>query len=125
MESKNVYFILLFVFLQSCYNQERKCTDFKTGKFEFTQEINGNRETSVFERTESLQIESFRGKIDSSSVRWVNDCEFILQKINPKNMEEKKGIHIKMLSTDSKGYIFEYSYVGNTQKNKGKAIKID
>lgn len=118
-------FILFSFSLISCYNQERNCTDFKVGKFEFTQEIDGIKETSIFERTDSLQIETFRNQTDSSSVRWINDCEFILNKIHPKNREEKKGIHIKILSTTTEGYMFEYSYVGNTQKNKGKAIKVD
>lgn len=123
----NTKIILLFssILLVSCYNQERNCKDFKVGKFEFTQEIDGVNETSVFERTDSLQIEIFRNQTDSSSVRWINDCEFILNRLNPKNREEKKGIHIKILSTTEEGYIFEYSYVGNTQKNKGKAIKVN
>ena len=107
----------------SCYQQERNCIDYKTGKFEFTQEIDGKMETSTFERNDSLQIETFRGKTDSSSVRWVNDCEFILHKLNPKNRQEKKGVHIKILSTEKDSYTFEYSYVGNTQKEKGKAVK--
>ena len=125
MKNKFCLLTLVMVLLNSCYNQERNCTDFKVGKFEFTQEIDGVNETSIFERSDSLQIETFRNQTDSSSVRWINDCEFILNKLNPKNREEKKGIHIKILSTTQEGYIFEYSYVGNTQKNKGKAIKVN
>ncbi len=125
MENKFLYYIILSFLLVSCYNQERNCADYKTGKFEFTQEIDGINETSIFERTDSLQIETFRNEIDTSSVRWINDCEFILNNLHPKNREEKKGIHIKILSTTNEGYTFEYSYVGNTQKNKGKATKLN
>lgn len=111
---------LLFSFsLVSCYQQERNCTDFKTGKFEFSQEIDGKVETSVFERNDSLQIENFRGTIDTSSVRWINDCEFVLQKLHPRNREEKKSIHMKILTTNDNGYTFEYSYVGETKKQRG------
>lgn len=125
MKIKNTLLIILFaVSLSSCYNQERNCTDFKTGKFEFSQEIDGQKETSVFERTEEFQIETFRGKTDTSSVRWVNDCEFILQKLNPKNRAEKKAIHMKILSTTENGYLFEYSFVGDTNKQKGTVTKI-
>lgn len=125
MKIKNTLLIILFaVCLSSCYNQERNCTDFKTGKFEFSQEIDGQKETSVFERTEEFQIETFRGKTDTSSVRWVNDCEFILQKLNPKNRAEKKAIHMKILSTTENGYLFEYSFVGDTNKQKGTVTKI-
>ena len=125
MENKFLYYIILSFLLVSCYNQERNCADYKTGKFEFTQEIDGINETSIFERTDSLQIETFRNEIDTSSVRWINDCEFILNNLHPKNRKEKKGIHIKILSTTNEGYTFEYSYVGNTQKNKGKATKLN
>lgn len=125
MKIKNTLLIILFaVSLSSCYNQERNCTDFKTGKFEFSQEIDGQKETSIFERTEEFQIETFRGKTDTSSVRWVNDCEFILQKLNPKNRAEKKAIHMKILSTTENGYLFEYSFVGDTNKQKGTVNKI-
>lgn len=85
---KSIPFLSLLLF--SCYQQERKCVDFKTGKFQFEQEIDSVKEVSIFERNDSLQIETFRGKTDTSSVRWINDCEFVLQKINPKGMKEKK-----------------------------------
>ena len=116
--------LLFCLTLVSCYQQERNCTDFKTGKFEFSQEIDGKVETSVFERNDSLQIENFRGTIDTSSVRWINDCEFVLQKLHPRNREEKKSIHMKILTTNDKGYSFEYSYVGETKKQRGVVTKV-
>ena len=115
----------LSILLFSCYQQERKCVDFKTGKFQFEQEIDSVKEVSIFERNDSLQIETFRGKTDTSSVRWINDCEFVLQKINPKGMKEKKAIHMKILTTNEKTYTFEYSYVGETGKQKGVVTKIN
>lgn len=116
--------LLFSLSLVSCYQQERNCTDFKTGKFEFSQEIDGKTETSVFERNDSLQIENFRGTIDTSSVRWINDCEFVLQKLHPRNREEKKSIHMKILTTNDNGYTFEYSYVGETKKQRGVVTKV-
>ena len=115
-------FIIVFV---SCYNQERNCKDFRTGKFEFSQEIDGKHMTSVFERTDSLQIETFNGKTDTASVRWTNNCEFVLQKLHPKNMQDKKAISMKILTTSNKGYTFEYSFVGDPKKQKGTVTKID
>lgn len=117
--------LLLSFTLVSCYNQERKCADFKTGKFEFTQEIDGKKQTSTFERTENLQIETYNGKTDTASVRWVNNCEFVLQKLHPKNREEKKAISIEIVATTSKGYTFEYSYVGEAKKQTGTVTKTD
>lgn len=111
--------------LLSCYQQERNCTDFKTGKFEFVQEINGKKETSTFIRTDNLQIETYNGKTDTALVRWVNDCEFVLQKKHPKNMLEKKAISMKILVTKDKTYTFEYSFVGDAKKQIGTVTKID
>ncbi len=115
---KKILPFLSLLFL-SCYQQERNCADFKTGKFQFEHEIDGKKELSLFERNDSLQIETFRGKTDTSTVRWLNDCEFILQKLHPKGMKEKKAIHIKILTTNKKSYTFEYAYVGEAAKQKG------
>ncbi len=117
--------VLFTLSLISCYNVERDCKDFKIGKFEFEQEIDGKKMKSVFERNDTLQIETFNGKTDTASVRWVNDCEYILQKIHPKNMQEKKAVQIKILSTNKEGYKFEYSFVGDPKKQTGTVTKID
>lgn len=122
---KKIYLLPILALLASCYNQERNCTDFKTGKFEFVQEIDGQQHKSVFERTENLQIETFDGKTDTATVRWVNDCEFVLQKLHPKNRQEKKAIGMKILTTNEKGYTFEYAFVGDTKKQRGTVTKID
>jgi len=66
-----------------------------------------------------LQIETYQGRTDTASVRWVNDYEFILQKLHPKNMIEEKAISMRILSTKDKTYTFEYSIVGDT-KNKSE-----
>src|SRR5690554_7268949 len=96
---KKILWVTLPLILVSCYTQERNCTDFRTGTFIFEQEIDGEHHTSTFVRTEEYQIETYQEKTDTASVRWINDCEFILQKINPKNMAEEKGIHMKILTT--------------------------
>lgn len=120
-----IFAIVIAVLLVSCYQQERNCTDFKTGKFKFEHEINGKKEVTYFERTENLQIETFNGKTDTASVRWVNDCEYILQKIHPKNMLEQKAIQMKILTTKENSYTFEFSIVGDTNKQKGIVTKLN
>ncbi|MEO8235501.1 MAG: DNA topoisomerase IV [Flavobacterium sp.] len=122
---KKIFILPLLLLLVSCYNQERNCKDFKTGKFTFTQVINKVEKTSTFERTENLQIETFEGKTDTATVRWVNDCECILQKLHPKNIQEKKSISMRIMTTHEKNYTFEYSYVGEAKKEKGTVTKTD
>ena len=116
--------LLLLILLTSCYNQERNCTDFKTGKFTSETEIEGKKYTSTFERNDSIQIESYEGKIDTFKVRWTNDCEYIIQNTNPKNREEKKPVQMKILTTDSDSYTFEYSFVGDSKKQRGTVTKL-
>ncbi|MEZ0004896.1 hypothetical protein ABH942_000239 [Flavobacterium sp. 28YEA47A] len=110
--------------LTSCYNVERNCKDFKTGEFQFEYEVNGVKKTSHFVRNDTLEIDTFEGKTDTSKVRWVNDCEYILEKINPKNMAEKQAIQMKILSTSGNSYTFEFSKIGNTNKQQGTVTKI-
>lgn len=121
---KKITLLLLTLLLMSCYEQERKCNDFKTGTFEFTQEIEGKKHTSIFTRTEKLQIETYNGKTDTATVRWVNDCEFILQKLHPKTMQERKAINMKILFTKDNTYTFEYAFVNDEKKQRGIVTKI-
>ena len=117
--------LLLSFLIFSCYEPERNCQDFKTGTFEYEALIGTEVLITTFNRNDTLEIDSFRGKSDSSSIRWINDCEYIVKKINPKNMAEEKAIHIKILTTKGNEYNFEYNIVGDTNKQKGTAKKID
>ena len=114
--------VLLFSLL-SCYESERNCKDYKTGAFYSEVTINDIAYKSTFKRTEGLQIEVYNNKVDSSKLRWINDCEVIFKTINPKNMAEQKDIHLKILTTTDSSYTYEYSYVGETKKQKGIAYK--
>ena len=94
----------------------------------FYSEINndGVQFSSTFTRDDkNLQIEKFQGKIDSSKVRWINDCEMVLSPINSKKNSAKKNILIKILTTTDTSYSYEYSFVGENKKLKAVAIKIN
>lgn len=117
--------LLLVLTVVSCYKKENNCADFKTGKFSFTQEIEGKKHTTIFERTEKYQIETYEGKTDTATVRWVGDCEFVLEKLHPKSMQDKKAISMRILSTKDKSYTFEYSFVNDDNKQLGTVTKIN
>lgn len=119
-----VFFILvLFI---SCYSLERDCKPFQQGEFKFTQIINGEIKSSYFKRDSIFEIELFEGKIDTSSIRWVNDCECILTKLNPNNNQEKRPIQIRIISTKVDRYTFEYSLVGDSKnRQRGSIQKIN
>ena len=121
------YLFVLFILIgfTSCYQVERNCKDYQTGRFTSEITINDSLYVSTFIRTKNLQIETYNNKIDSSEVRWINDCEVVFRTINPKNRIERKDIHLKILTTTDSSYTFEYSYVGDKLKQKGVAKKID
>ncbi|MCL6294963.1 DNA topoisomerase IV [Jejuia spongiicola] len=115
--------LLLLLTLFSCYETTRDCKDYKTGKFYSEVYINDELFKSTFNRTKKLQIETYNNKIDSSKLRWINDCEVIFKTMNPKNRAERKDIHLKILTTTDSSYTFEYSYVGETKKQRGIAYR--
>jgi len=120
--------ILLFIILfsYSCNQMERNCNLFKTGKFYSEINYDGVLFSSTFTRNnKNLQIEKFQGKIDSSKVRWINNCEMVLSPINPNKLSSKKNILIKILTTTDTSYSYEYSFIGDNKKLKAIAIKID
>ncbi len=116
--------LLLSLLLSSCYNYERECKDFQTGVFEFETVLGTEIVKTTFERRTKYEVENYQGKIDTSSIRWVNECEYILKSINPKSMQDQKPMHFKILETDGTTYKFEYNVAGDTNKQIGTARKI-
>ena len=118
-----LFILVLFI---SCYSLERDCKPFQQGEFKFTQIINGEIRSSYFTRDSIFEVELFEGKIDTSSIRWVNDCECILTKLNPNNNQEKRPIQIRIISTKGDRYTFEYSLVGDSKnRQRGSIQKIN
>ncbi len=120
--------ILGLIFLglvTACYNPPRNCGDYKEGEFRFTTTIGDIEQTTTFVRTLDTEIDFYEGKADTSSVRWINDCEYIVKKLNPQTPAEEKSIHMKILSTTDSSYTFEYGLVGSSNKSRGTAFKLN
>ena len=119
-------FLLLFLVLcASCYQPERDCKRFRNGTFEFTTMLNGDSVTTRFVRQDTLEVDYFEGRADSSAIRWINDCEFVVHKLNPSSKAEKQAILMKILSTTENSYTFEYGLIGQPPTAKGTALKTD
>lgn len=119
----SVFFFSLLA--SSCYTPERNCEKFHKGTFEYSEIIGDKVETTKFIRNDSVEIDYFRGKADTSSIRWVNNCECILKNLNPKNRAEEKPLSVKILTTNKNNYTFEYGLVGSAKKQQGNATKIN
>lgn len=115
--------LVVLLTASACYQPQRDCKAFKNGEFTFTSIIDDKEVSTTFVRNGDLEIDYFQGKVDSSSVRWINDCEYIVKKMHPKNKAEEKSVHMKILTTTENSYTFEYSIVGDDNKSRGTAIK--
>lgn len=113
----------LLILATSCYQVERNCSDFKTGTFTFEAVSGTEIFTTRIVRNDSIEIEYFKESVDTAEIRWINDCEYILRKLNPKNMAEEKAIHIKILTTKGNSYTFEFNEVGKPDKSRASAVK--
>lgn len=124
MTVRNVFLVLTLTLVASCYQPQRECSNFKDGTFSFTTVINGESQTSTFIRKGKMEIDFFEGNRDTASVRWINDCEYILQQIHPEDRSEEPAIHMKILSTTDTSYTFEYGIVGERKKLRGTATRV-
>jgi len=120
---KACYLLPLSLLAIACFEPERNCADFKTGVYTFEAMVGTQLESTTFERLDTLEIDHFRGKADTSRIRWINDCEYILEKLHPKNRAEEKAVHMKILTTSGNSYSFEYNIVGQSKKQKGTAYR--
>lgn len=120
-----VLFLFMLVLMTSCYEPQRDCKDFREGKFSFTGIIDGEEATTLFTRYNNVEIAYFSGKTDTATVRWINDCEYVVRNLNPTSISEEKAIHMKILATTDSSYTFEYGIVGSSKKSTGTAIKVN
>ncbi len=125
MLRKIVLGIALPILYTACYAPQRDCNAFKDGEFSFTVTVDGKEVANTFVRKGNLEVANFMGQTDSSSVRWINDCEYIVRKLHPKNRAEEQAVHMKILSTTDKSYTFEYNLVGESKKSRGTVVKND
>ena len=112
------YYSLVLLLCCGCYTVERNCEDFKTGSFTFEQMIGTELVSSSFVRNDSIAIETYKGVTDTFSVRWINDCEYIMRKLNPKNTYDQQAVHFKILSTKANTYLFEFQMVVKKQNQE-------
>jgi len=118
-----VSFSLLFF---SCVIPDKNCSNFKIGEFNFESKTENGVYNSRTIRNDSIEIEFFGSSIDTSRITWVSECEYILRKLRPKTLSEEKAVSVKIINTSEKGYLFEYSFVGDKKNRaRGNAFKVD
>jgi len=112
----------LSLILLSCTNPERNCELAKTGTFEFETLVGTELKKTTFIRNDTIEIDFYENKIDTFSIRWVNDCEYVMKKLRPKNQAEKEPVLFKVLSTSGNQFTFEYSML-IAKKNRKRVVR--
>ena len=122
----NFFLVFFFLLLFSCVIPEKNCSQFKIGEFNFESKTENGVYNSRSIRNDSIEIEYFGSSIDTSRITWVSECEYILRKLRPKSLSEEKAVSVKIINTSDKGYLFEYSFVGDKENRaRGNAFKVD
>ena len=122
----NFFLVFFSVLFFSCVLPEKNCSQFKVGEFNFESKTENGVYNSRSIRNDSIEIEYFGSSIDTSRITWVSECEYILRKLRPKSLSEEKAVSVKIINTSDKGYLFEYSFVGDKENRaRGNAFKIN
>ena len=105
---KNWVYLILIISCLGCKGQEKKCLDYKTGKFKYVLK----NMPELITRTDSIQIEiNPITKVEVySSIEWKSECEYVMTYEEILNYPEDAShmigqkINVNIISTDSKGY---------------------
>ncbi|MFS4481616.1 hypothetical protein ACKGJY_01245 [Hyunsoonleella sp. 2307UL5-6] len=104
---KSLILIVFALLSNVSYCQEKKCSDYKVGVFEYT---NSNYSDWQIKRTDNEQIEKNikTGLVIHNSITWLSDCEFILTctKVSKPSLEYAIGkiFRIRITETSNIGY---------------------
>ncbi len=103
---KLILILIINLTLNSCA-QEKNCADFKTGTFEYSDEIYSDLKVI---RTDSTQTEinTKNGLEMHSSIKWINDCNYVLTitKVLNADLENVIGktIEVEIVETKTNSY---------------------
>lgn len=127
---KIMKYLILLLFsatLFACGQQEKNCSKFKKGTFEYVDD-NGDKQTII--RSDSIQIE-FNDQDNIriiTSIEWVSECEYILTYKDIENYPKKdqvigKKINAQIIKTNNNTFICHI--VSNSINSKIRMVKID
>lgn len=116
----------LFLTLSSCFTPEKHCDRFKTGTFEYQTYADGELIKAKIVRNDSLEIDYYNPQEpDSSAIRWINECEYVLKKYNAKSADEKQSFKMRIIETEADRYTFEFSQIGQSKVKEFSATRIE
>jgi len=124
---RKIFCFLILPFLTiACFTPTKNCPKFKTGVFEYQTYADGELIQAKIVRNDSLEIDYYNPQEpDTSAIRWVNECEYILRKYGAKTADEKQSFRMKIIETHANHYVFEFSQVGEKMVKQFTATRIN
>ena len=95
---------------------------FKEGDFKTY--LGKKKDSSYFYRTNKIQIETYQNKSDTFHIRWKNNFEYELKKVNPKTKLDSIPFIVKITAIKENYYKFKGAYLGSNFKQEGITYKI-
>lgn len=124
---KRISFAVFLITLFSVgYSQNNQCSDFKTGKFEYT---NPNYSEWKVIRTDSTQTEinSKNGIELNATIIWKSDCEYVLtyEKITNSDLKNLIGKKVFVEILEIQNRKFKYHSKLDTMEITSEMIKVE
>ncbi|MDD5149965.1 MAG: hypothetical protein PHC28_05710 [Flavobacterium sp.] len=123
---KILFIIFLITFVTIGYSQKKQCSDFKTGKFEYT-------DSKYFEwkvvRTDSTQTEinSKNGIELKATILWKSDCAYVLtyEKITNSDLKDLIGKKVFVEILEIQNQKFKYHSKMEALEITSEMIKVE
>lgn len=104
---KNIFLFFVIITITNSYCQNKQCSDFRTGKFEYT---NPSYSEWKVIRTDSTQTEiNSNTKIElKATIIWKSDCEYVLtyEKITNSDLKDLIGkkVFVEIFEIENKKF---------------------
>lgn len=104
---RKLVFILFSVYSLSAFGQEKSCSDFKTGKFQYANTAYADWKITRTS-TEQIETNTATGLVIHNDVIWTSDCEFTLTCTKVSQTKYKHAIgkvfKVVIIETSNDGY---------------------
>lgn len=118
-----LHFFVCFLLLLTACTSTPTITDYKKGSFKTF--LDNKRDSSTFVRIKNLQIEKYKGIIDTFEIEWKNNFEFHLHKTHPKSHLDSIPFVVKITKLMEDSYEFQANYLNSNFKQKGTTYKLN
>jgi len=98
------FIILLLIFFNAAFSQEKKCSDFKNGTFSYNNPI-FKRYKVVRKEAVQIETDTVTGLVFEGAIEWKSDCQYVLTytKVSNKAQEKMLGQKINVEITNISG----------------------